>query len=89
MRTIFKYPLRHGKINALDLPINAIPRTVGMQGSEVFLWVELDEAEERMQTNEFIVVGTGWNIPSPYTAYIGTIHDLGFVWHIYHKGANV
>lgn len=88
MRTVFKYEIRHG-LQVLHLPIGARALKAGVQNGKMYLWFELIAHPDRpLQTREFHVFGTGWNIPSDTDkvnfVYIDTVFpDDGFVWHIY------
>lgn len=86
IKTIWKYTINESDLTRLELPKEAIPRSVGvdMYGlSSIWFEVETDNSKE---FRFFYGRGTGMAIDCIEDAdlgYIGTINDEGFMWHIY------
>jgi hypothetical protein len=56
-------------------------RAVGVQlPREVCLWAEVPD-DTPVQARTFTIIGTGDDVPAG--AYVGTVFDGPFVWHIY------
>lgn len=79
MRTIFKYPLRHGVDNDVPMSMGAIVRRVAMQ-ADLCIWVEVD-IDGAQCDRRFRIIGTGHLIPDR-GQYVGTCDDGRFVWHV-------
>ncbi len=81
---IFKYEIvpRAGDTTELSLPEGAKYRHVAMQGHMICLWVQFNPTAPRQIEHVFKIVGTGHPI-DPAWEYVGTVHDLPFVWHPY------
>ena len=81
MKTVWKYPLT-GPGTIVTARKDAIPLHVSYDpGGSTCVWLELDEAED-IATYEFIIVGTGHEVPEG-AFYLGTIIQNIFVWHVY------
>ena len=93
MKKIFKYPLDFGQKSATDprpytasvtLPIGSKALKVDDQLDVVTLWAMVDPDEQRTETREFVLFGTGWPIPD--NVQLGdywTVYQGMFVWHIF------
>jgi hypothetical protein len=81
MNRIFKYVMDSDyKVN---MPVGAVIRHIGLQNEQYTVWAEIDDSNlQELETREFVVVGTGWEIPF-HSAYFTTIMDGAFVWHVY------
>lgn len=66
------------------MPSGSRMLTVQEQYVQIMLWAEIETSNP--QTSEtFFIVGTGREIPCEGLAYIGTVQQGPFVWHVYHK----
>ena len=84
MRVIYKYPIR----DKISLPAKHLITRVGIRDSVIYAWVELDTEDCADTEVEFLIVGTGQQIPEDsYWLYKATVFDGPYyVWHIYTKG---
>lgn len=80
MRTIYKYPLKVGHIMEIDLPKDAKPLCVKMQGGMPTMWAFVD-SERPKEKRIFMVTGTGFSLDGPPLRYLDTMFDGAFVWH--------
>ena len=84
---MFKYPLfdmrEMGREDSVTVTMSVLPKIahLAMQGGWVTLWCVNDSDMPPVSVN-FLVVGTGMLIPRD-AAYIGTVMDRGFVWHVF------
>jgi hypothetical protein len=88
MRTIYKYEIPVGGGEVI-LPNNAVILSAGAQGDALFLWAEVDSAENWQFPREIEVFGTGHPIPEDMgisRRFIGTAFMGPFVWHVYERG---
>lgn len=86
-RVVWKYPL-HVDTTRLDLPESAVVVGVGLDAERrACAWIELDPNEPNADPREFVLVGTGHEVPSP-AKHIGhiTLEHLGLVLHVYETG---
>ncbi len=87
-KTIYKYgPLIPSETPTVfnKIPVDGKIRHFGMQGGQLYIWVEVyaDEAKKQQPPRGFYVVGTGWEIPEN-TKWTGTVVcENGLVWHLY------
>jgi len=81
---IFKYKISSSTSLQTEVPMreDAAIRAVGMQGHEICVWAETPSGDPFTVTRTFRVIGTGFDVPDP-GAYIGTVFDGPFVWHVY------
>lgn len=78
MKTVYKYPL-----GEVQLPKGAKILTVSHQNGNFVMWAEVD-TEQVLEHRTFEVFGTGWEMPTyKEMAYIGTMFEGAFVWHVY------
>lgn len=84
MRRIWKFELGVG-YTPRQMPRGAKLRAVQMQGVVPTLWAEVDEAAPKA-TRVLCFYGTGHNMPADPGAYVGTVQDGPFVWHLYDEG---
>ena len=81
MKTIWKFSVKpHSGIQTVKVNEGAVPVSL-MNQSGPQMWVELDPdaPEDHMR---FLVVGTGWEIPSD-AIYVDSTICGAFVWHLY------
>ena len=83
MKTVFKYKL-DCSISEISIPLNATLLCVASQGSEIFLWAEV-ETDFPLHIRKFHLVGTGEKLPdfSENIKYFGTAFVAKFVFHVY------
>lgn len=67
----------------LELPEGATVLRVGMQNGMLSMWALVDPFNETMVTRQFVVVGTGWDVPDSVIGHIGTVDDPPYVWHVF------
>jgi hypothetical protein len=88
MTRIWKFPLKLIERQVISVPANAKALTVQMQlngGDEIpTVWMQVDpDAPTGPRT--FTIVGTGHPVPDNAGEYLGTVQELGFVWHVYER----
>lgn len=83
-KTIWQYQFPIIPSFQLEMPLNAIIRSVQMQERIPTLWAEVDEDAEK-ELRSFRIFGTG-HLLDDKTEYCGTIQDGAYVWHIYRGG---
>ena len=65
------------------MPKGAKVLSVGMQGSWLTFWALVDP-DAKDEQRQFRVCGTGHPVhPSEIGAFIGTVFERGFVWHVF------
>jgi hypothetical protein len=82
-RRMLKYKISSTESMQTDvlMPRAALIRAVGMQGDhQVYAWAEAAAGDHMFRT--FRVIATGGDVPD-FGAYLGTVFDGPFVWHIY------
>lgn len=85
MRTIHKFDLTVGTVNAVEIPSHAIIRHLGVQDGIIRLWVEVDTNKFSRENRVFCVYGTGHEIGGCREHYVGTVQIGPFVWHVYER----
>lgn len=81
--TIYKYKLT-GTETTVELPVSSVPRYVGEQDGDLYVWVEL-YSNLTKKTVAFNVYGTGWPIDTN-GKYLGTVQmKNNLVFHVYYK----
>lgn len=80
MRTIYKYSIS----NTVLLPEGFRILKAAVQEGEPTIWVELDKDRESVYSLQFVVYGTGWEIPENPGIYLDTLFENNFVWHVYY-----
>lgn len=87
MRTIHKYEVPIDSF-ALELPKTWGFLHVDIVGDKSFMWIEVDTDQE-LESVDFTVVGTGWDMDEVVSEVIGYPYHLGtfiqgpWVWHLY------
>lgn len=85
MKTIWKYTIDRVDTRWLELPVGAKVINVGMQNSQITLWVIVDPKAECIKRC-FRIVGTGNPFQdSDQCEHIGTVFDGPFVWHVFER----
>lgn len=87
MKRVHKYgPIYEN--TRITLPVNIKIISVAKQNGRIYFWAITDLDERLSEVREFIILGTGWNIPDD-ARHIGTVHDqndadvLARVWHLF------
>ena len=82
-KRIYKYVINSS--SSIHIPKGAEILSVGAQRDDVCLWAMV-EPDTEQETEEFIVVGTGWDVPEMARCFIGTAQlDNGLVFHVFCK----
>ncbi len=84
--TIYKYVLE-SPAETINLPAGAKPLSVGVQGSQVVLWVLLDPKATEHKLRTFETYGTGWDVPDAEGLVpVGTVQlPNGLVFHVFER----
>jgi hypothetical protein len=86
-KVIFKYQIPISDQFNLWLPVGAVIRSLDKGhrqiGSQAYLWVEHNYPLKNNEDREFRFFGTGHTITADNHTYIDTLHDEGYVWHLY------
>ena len=88
MRTIYKYRLPVGAVFHVAMPTDAKIIHVGNQDGSVHIWAEVENANPR-ETRNFVIVGTGHEMPRDEGRHIGSAIVPPFVWHVYEIGGTL
>jgi hypothetical protein len=80
MRTIHKYSISEPVL----MPEGYRILKAAMQGDKPTIWVELDKDRERVYFLQFVVYGTGVDIPDNPGIYLDTLFEGALVWHVYY-----
>jgi hypothetical protein len=83
MQVIYKYLLEYAEPTYITVPVGSMVRHFGVQGSELYVWIEIDKSISETMTLEFHIYGTGHEFE--HGIYFGTVQVDGFVWHLYQK----
>jgi hypothetical protein len=82
MKTIHKYPLRVQAPQTIHMRKGAEILCVQVQDEELFLWALVDSTIG-MVSFRVDVIGTGGTANYSRKAYVGTVQERGFVWHVF------
>lgn len=79
MKTVWKFPL----VEKIEMPMRAEILSISTQGGEPMIWA-LVNPEAKKEVREFMVFGTGHNVPSGLI-YRGTFLQAAdaLVWHVF------
>lgn len=83
MLKIFKYLLQPLTRQGLHLPKDAVVLTAQMQGSDLCLWVQMEDTRPCTELRMFEVYATGDDLPNEPRRYIATVQRGHYVWHVY------
>lgn len=86
MKTIYKYTLNITDEQVIDIPQRGIIRSIQIQGSDIRMWVEVDEDCLTVDKIKLKIkcFGTGHQFDSENLVYLATVVDnSGMVWHFY------
>ena len=81
MITIYKYKIT-ATICSIKVPADSTILHVNNQNDEIYVWIDVDTDEKKMETLIFKIYGTGHPREDP-EEYIGTVFIKDMVWHIY------
>lgn len=81
-RTVHKFPLEGGRTECLVTKGSKFVH-FGLQGSELYVWIEVDQNQTEKATLVFSIIGTGWPIPPDLVHRGSVILGVQFVWHLY------
>ena len=87
MKTIWKYSIPFGNLSAMfALPDGAKVLHVAAQQNDIVLWAEVD-SDAPKQLREFVVTGTGYELPAGRLTYLGTAQLViaNLVFHVFEK----
>jgi hypothetical protein len=83
-KLIYKYPMPVVGRITLHLPYNSRPLHLGVQGDDIHLWLEIDNASTSKHNYDFLCVFTGRVFDLPTDAmHVGTIQVGPVVSHCY------
>lgn len=84
MRSVWKFPLDVNQkgLATVDMPFDASVLHVKTQHGRMTVWALVDP-KALLVPRTFAVRATGQEFAEEYLAYIGTVHDSAFVWHIF------
>jgi hypothetical protein len=85
MQRIWKYLIPVGDVPAeftLTMPVNAIIHTLALQEGVPFIWVQVDEAANKLEVVRFFLLWTGQPFATGLV-YIGTFQQNDLVWHLF------
>ena len=88
---ILKYDIVHSPFLisykwSIEMPAGARILDVQMQDKKPVMWALVD-TEREYEMRAFVVVGTGWDVPSGYE-YVATWQDVNYVWHLFEDNKN-
>lgn len=85
MKIIYKYEIELCGETYIKLPNGYKILSFQKQFNEMFIWVEIDTDNiSNCLSTKFILIGTGYNIPTDAHEYIGTVvMPTMLVWHLY------
>lgn len=79
MRTVRKFHISQDC--RLNIPEGAVILRAGRQGSDVVLWVDVDDTAPP-ESRVFCITGTGHAVPDG-ARYVGGVSQPPFEWHIW------
>ena len=84
MRTIFTYQLELVDKQIIVMPDKAEIISSQSKDGILCLWA-IVETDNNPIRRTFFIVGTGHMLPNTELKHIQTIHDRGFVWHVFEE----
>jgi hypothetical protein len=86
---IYKYVLNHA-INVFNIPGLEMHRICHV-GRDVYtgspaVWIAVDELRQDHESQKFILIGTGEEIPTAALKFVGTAICDQHVWHVFYGG---
>ena len=83
---VYKYEFPLESKFSLQLPQSAEPMQADVQGDKYVLWCFVDKDETRIETRDFLILGTGHPIDREYNDlyYVNTFYShRKLVWHLF------
>jgi hypothetical protein len=82
MKAVWKFVIHPYAMNMM--PVGAKPLSVHAQGDDLFLWALVD-TEAELEDREFVIVGTGHELPDHAGEFLGTalLADGRLVLHVF------
>lgn len=89
MKAIYKYRIESDRHEPIEMPKGAKVLSVGMQGTDIFFWAEVDTVTDEKEKRYFIVYETGHRINDELNLkYVGTIVNENTIlittFHVFH-----
>ena len=88
MKHVWKYPLGFNPLlgyNAINQTMNSKIVLVDEQHSQVCVWFEFDDRDEKSMLHRVHIIGTGHGF-HPKLIHAGSVNTTnGFVWHVYYS----
>lgn len=82
-RAVWKYAFEPGAYRAeFSVPGGGAIRCVNYQNGSITIWIEAEPLNRRVQ-RKFVAIGTGNPVPVPHRAFVGTVFEGMYVWHVY------
>ena len=82
--TIWKFPLHLTDSQEVEMPKSAEVLTVQTQKGSICLWATV-ESESPRSKRSFRIIGTGHEFDGGLLAYVGTVQQGSFVWHVFER----
>ncbi len=80
--TIWKYPIDLDDLQTVYMPDGAAIISADLQGGCITLWALVDLTAPRC-ARDIAIVGTGHPVPLGAGAFLGTVQQPPFVWHLF------
>lgn len=84
MITIYKYPLSITDIQTVKMPKGATILCAMDQNGTLCIWAEVNPANE-LEDRHIEVFGTGHPIDTNSRAYIASVVQGAYVWHVFQR----
>ena len=83
--SIWKFPIVRTDEQKIEMPVGAKVLSVQMQNGIPCIWAIID-TDARIESRSIAVVGTGNPCWCFTWAFIGTVADGDFMWHVFTEG---
>ena len=84
MKTVFKYDLEWADRQVVYLPENSQIIDAEIQDEQLRIWALHDVLPQEINEVHYIrIAGTGHDIRDNIMRHLKTLHNRGFVWHIF------
>ena len=80
---MLKYQLETTDRQTIKLPASFKFRYINVQDGWITIWGEVNTDSSVTFLNNFYIVGTGQEISSTASTYLGSVYLDIFVWHVY------
>lgn len=89
MKTIYRYPVSVGANEILTYKNYQVLSAKIDPREDLSIWVLVDTAEDKTETLNVFVAGTGWDFPNMNTpVFVDTVRDGDYMWHVFYEGNN-